>query len=65
MAAFRSTDLEAAHGLTSPALANLIGELQDDRHKRIEGLTLADLVPHHPEGRGEAGAAPSRSMKSV
>ncbi|HXU80987.1 MAG TPA: YhjD/YihY/BrkB family envelope integrity protein, partial [Polyangia bacterium] len=64
LVAFRSTDLEAAHGLTSTALASLIGNLQDDRKKRIEGLTLADLVPH-PEGRGEAAAAPSRSIKSV
>jgi hypothetical protein len=60
MAAFRSTDLETTHGLTSPALAALIGDLQSDRQKRIEGLTLADLVPHD-----EAAPQPSRSIKSV
>jgi membrane protein len=64
MAAFRSTDLEAAHGVTSPALANLIDELQDDRRKRIDGLTLADLVPH-PGGHDDSSAPPSRSIKSV
>jgi membrane protein len=41
---FRSTDLEAAEGATSPALATLIRDLQADRLKRIEGLTVADLV---------------------
>jgi membrane protein len=64
MAAFRSTDLEVAHGLTSEALANLIDELHDDRRQRIEGLTLADLVPHAVR-RDESSAAPSRTIKSV
>jgi len=60
LAAFRSTDLETTHGLTSSALANLIEGMQGDRLKRIEGLTLADLIPR------EAPAAPtSRSIKSV
>lgn len=45
MAAFRSTDLETADGLTSKALAALIADLQGDRQKRIDGLTIADLVP--------------------
>jgi membrane protein len=60
LAAFRSTDLETTHGLTSSALANLIEGMQADRLKRIEGLTLADLIPR------EAPAPPSsRSIKSV
>ena len=50
MAAFRSTDLETTHGLTSPALANLIDGMHADRQKRIEGLTLADLIPQGPAG---------------
>jgi membrane protein len=45
LAAFRSTDLEVANGLTSPALSALISDLQDDRKKRVDGLTVADLVP--------------------
>jgi membrane protein len=56
LGAFRSTDLEAAEGLTSPALAALINDLQDDRRKRVDGLTVADLVP-----RADA-AAPIRSI---
>jgi DNA-binding IscR family transcriptional regulator len=62
LAAFRSTDIETAHGLTSPALTSLIANLLDDRKKRIEGLTLADLVPH---AEGTGASAPSRSIKSV
>jgi membrane protein len=60
MAAFRLTDLETAEGLTSPALATLIGDLKADRHNRIAGLTIADLVP-----RDQPTSTPSRTMKSV
>jgi membrane protein len=45
LAAFRSTDLATADGLTSKALAALITDLQADRTKRIDGLTVADLIP--------------------
>jgi membrane protein len=58
LAAFRSTDLEVAEGLTSPTLAALISDLQDDRRKRVDGLTVADLVP-----RADA-AAPTRALQS-
>jgi DNA-binding IscR family transcriptional regulator len=60
LATFRATDLETADGVTSTALAALIHDITDDRKKRVEGLTVADLVP-----RDEGAAAPSRSIKSV
>jgi len=45
MAAFRATDLEAAPGATSPALAELIKDLEEARRSRIGALTIADLMP--------------------
>ena len=45
LAAFRSTDLEAAQGQTSPALAALISDLETTRKERIGDTTLADLLP--------------------
>jgi len=45
MAAFRSTDLETAQGSTSPALAQLIKDLEEARRTRIGGITMADLLP--------------------
>jgi membrane protein len=46
LAAFRSTDIEIAHGgATSPALEKLVDELEDTRRRRIAGLTIADLLP--------------------
>jgi len=52
LAAFRSSDLEIAHGLTSPALEKLVGELEESRRRRIGGITIADLMP----APAEAGA---------
>ena len=60
--AFRSTDLEAADGLTSPALATLISDLQSDRRQRIQGITIAELVPRDEPPRA---ASSSRAVKSV
>lgn len=51
LVAFRATDLETAHGTTSPVLAALVADLESTRQKRIAGVTLADLLP-------PAGAAP-------
>lgn len=51
LGAFRATDLETAEGTTSEALRKLVGELEDDRRRRIAGVTVADLVP-----RGEPPA---------
>jgi DNA-binding IscR family transcriptional regulator len=49
LAAFRSTDIEIAHGgATSPALQNLVDELDDGRRRRIAGVTIADLLPAVP-----------------
>ena len=45
LAAFRATDLEVAPGALSPALAQLVHDLEEARRKRIEGVTLADLLP--------------------
>jgi membrane protein len=55
LAAFRSSDLEIAHGATSPALRELVEELEDARRRRIAGLTIADLMPH-ANGPREEGA---------
>jgi membrane protein len=46
MAAFRSTDLATADGATSPALAQLIADLDQHQRARLAGLTLADLLPN-------------------
>ncbi len=57
LSAFRSTDLELAQGATSPALAELVHELDESRRRRIGGLTIADLmVP--PGGAPRDEAAP-------
>jgi membrane protein len=45
LAAFRSSDIEIAHGATSPALAALVTELEEGRRRRIAGVTIADLLP--------------------
>jgi hypothetical protein len=45
MAAFRSTDLEAAHGSTSPALSQLIKDLEETRSARIGSISIADVQP--------------------
>jgi len=45
LAAFRSTDLEAAPAQTSPELAALIRDLEESRKARIGSITLADLLP--------------------
>ncbi len=48
LAVFRSSDLEIAHGATSPALLSLVAELETTRQKRIAGVTIADLLPARP-----------------
>jgi membrane protein len=45
LAVFRSSDLEIAHGATSPALLSLVAELETTRQRRIAGVTIADLLP--------------------
>jgi membrane protein len=52
LAAFRSSDIEIAHGATSPALAALAAELEETRRRRIAGVTIADLLPHDPREDG-------------
>jgi membrane protein len=45
LSAFRSSDIEIAHGATSPVFAKLVGELEDGRRRRIAGVTIAELMP--------------------
>jgi DNA-binding IscR family transcriptional regulator len=45
LSAFRSSDIEIAHGETSPVFAKLVGELEDGRRRRIAGVTIAELMP--------------------
>jgi membrane protein len=45
LAAFRSSDIELAHGATAPVFAKLVEELEDGRRRRIAGVTIADLMP--------------------
>jgi membrane protein len=45
LAAFRSSDLEAAPGATSPALTALIKDLEEARRTRIGAITIAELMP--------------------
>jgi membrane protein len=48
LAAFRATDLDIASGALSPDLAQLVHDLEEARRKRIDGMTLADLLPPLP-----------------
>jgi membrane protein len=45
LAAFRSTDVQIAHGAVSPVLQGLIDDLEKARQDRIAGKTIADLIP--------------------
>ena len=45
LAVFRATDIEIAHGATSPALSSLVAEIEETRQRRIAGVTIADLMP--------------------
>jgi membrane protein len=45
LAAFRSSDIEIAHGATAPAFVKLVSELEDGRRRRIAGVTIAELMP--------------------
>jgi membrane protein len=46
--AFRATDLQIARGVLSPALAQVLHDLEESRQKQIQGVTLADLLPDEP-----------------
>lgn len=54
LAAFRATDFEMASGLRSPALERLVADLEELRRRRIDGVSVADLMP------GEAPAPLAR-----
>jgi membrane protein len=60
LAAFRATDIEIAHGATSPELEKLVNELEATRSKRIAGVSIADILPARvvevpPEESGKTG----------
>jgi DNA-binding IscR family transcriptional regulator len=59
LSAFRSSDIEIAHGATAPSFAKLVGELEDGRRRRIAGVTIADLMPL-PDGSATTTPRPSR-----
>ena len=48
LSAFRSSDIEIAHGATAPAFAKLVDELEEARRRRIAGVTIAELMPPQP-----------------
>lgn len=49
LAAFRSSDIEIAHGETAPALVELVHELEESRRRRIAEVTIADLMPREQD----------------
>jgi membrane protein len=57
LSAFRSSDIELAHGATSPVFAKLVGELEEGRRRRIAGVTIAELMPLQETPRDEDTAA--------
>jgi len=57
LSAFRSSDIEIAHGATAPSFAKLVGELEDGRRRRIAGVTIADLMPLPDRKRDDDGAS--------
>jgi membrane protein len=59
LGAFRSSDIEIAHGATAPAFAKLVDELDETRRRRIAGVTIAELMPTPPpEGSDEPATKP-------
>jgi membrane protein len=54
---FRATDLEIAQGTTSPALAELVAEIDETRQRRIAGVTIADLMPARAASEALPGMA--------
>jgi membrane protein len=58
LAVFRSSDLEIADGLTSPELGALVGELEENRRRRIAGITIADLLPKPAEAGAPLAIVP-------
>jgi membrane protein len=65
LAVFRSTDLEIAHGATSPQLLSLVTELEATRQKRIAGVTIADLMPPRAAEPAEPADAPKERKAGV
>jgi hypothetical protein len=57
LSAFRSSDIELAHGATSPVFAKLVGELEEGRRRRIAGVTIAELMPLQETPRDDDNTA--------
>jgi membrane protein len=65
LSAFRSSDIELAHGTTAPAFTELVGELEETRRRRIAGVTIADLMPPAPPSDDESGPTTATPPKIV
>jgi len=51
LAAFRSSDIEIAHGATAPAFVKLVETLDEGLRRTIAGVTIADLMPLEEKDR--------------
>ena len=51
LAAFRSSDVEIAHGATAPAFVKLVETLDEGLRRTIAGVTIADLMPIENKAR--------------
>jgi membrane protein len=66
LGAFRATDLQAASGTTSPALQQLVTDLESSRRTRIAGVTIAHLQPElEKKKRVEEEERPRRRTSSI
>jgi hypothetical protein len=63
LAAFRATDVELASGATSPALQALVTDLDEERKRRIQGVTIGDLMPDTEGTVVSAPVAPEPSPR--
>ena len=64
LSAFRSSDIEIAHGATAPAFAKLVDELEETRRRRIAGVTIAELMPP-PGSTGEDEPGPATKPQII
>jgi membrane protein len=63
LGAFRSSDIELAEGTTSVRLRTLVGDLEETRKQRTQGLTIADLFPE-PQAPQQDLAGRKRDAKA-
>jgi membrane protein len=65
LSAFRSSDIEIAHGATAPAFAKLVDELDETRRRRIAGVTIAELMPAPPPSDDESAPIPATKPQII